>query len=375
MYKIALNMIVKNETKVLPRLLASLKNVVDYYVIVDTGSSDGTQDLIKSIMDDYQIPGEIHNRDWVNFGVNRDQALQLAIGKAEYALIIDADEELINSNFDHLNLDAPCYYITRNYGGLFYQLPYLINIKYKNFLGWKWNGAVHNYLTSALNVDVCNLSKDDIYILSHPNQGAKSHNRSLKEKYLHDAELLLTDLKKNPNDTRAQFYLARSYACAGEIDLAKEAYLKRIQMHGWKEEIVCSYIALIKIYLNENQLKEALTISETAKKLNPLRIKEIYYPIISYYYDNADYISAYELANPLMFKSANDLQTCLFVEQDIENYLFKDKSSMICHHLGKYYEMFLICNSLLLEIPFSELPRVRNNMNYALSNMFNIFAT
>ena len=36
-------MIVKNEVKVLPRLFGSLKDYIDYYVIVDTGSTDETK--------------------------------------------------------------------------------------------------------------------------------------------------------------------------------------------------------------------------------------------------------------------------------------------------------------------------------------------
>lgn len=66
-------MIVKNETTVLPRLFKSLHRYVDYYAIVDTGSNDGTLDLIKIEMEKYGIEGEVHHREWVNFGHNRQQ--------------------------------------------------------------------------------------------------------------------------------------------------------------------------------------------------------------------------------------------------------------------------------------------------------------
>lgn len=46
--RICLNMIVKNETPVLGRLFASVKDIISYYVIVDTGSTDGTPDFIKN---------------------------------------------------------------------------------------------------------------------------------------------------------------------------------------------------------------------------------------------------------------------------------------------------------------------------------------
>ena len=91
-------MIVKNESKTLPVLFSTVREIIDYYVIVDTGSDDGTPEVIKKIMDEYGIKGEVHHEKWVNFGVNREQALQKAVGKADYAFIIDADEELNYTN-------------------------------------------------------------------------------------------------------------------------------------------------------------------------------------------------------------------------------------------------------------------------------------
>ena len=66
---ICLNMIVKDEIKNIRRLFKSLYKVVDYYVIHDTGSTDGTQRLIKEVMGGYDISGEIIEEEWVNFGV------------------------------------------------------------------------------------------------------------------------------------------------------------------------------------------------------------------------------------------------------------------------------------------------------------------
>ena len=89
---ICLNMIVKNEAHVIERCLASVRPWIDSWVIVDTGSTDGTQELIRKTLDD--IPGEVVERLWVNFSVNRTEALHLAGTRADYVLIIDADEVL-----------------------------------------------------------------------------------------------------------------------------------------------------------------------------------------------------------------------------------------------------------------------------------------
>src|ERR1700680_162948 len=76
--RVCLNMIVKNESKIIKRCLTSVLPIIDYWVIVDTGSTDGTQNIIKDFMKEKGIPGELHERPWVNFAHNRNQALELA---------------------------------------------------------------------------------------------------------------------------------------------------------------------------------------------------------------------------------------------------------------------------------------------------------
>ena len=50
--KICLNMIVKNESKIITRLLDSLLKIIDHYVIVDTGSTDNTIEVISNYFKD-----------------------------------------------------------------------------------------------------------------------------------------------------------------------------------------------------------------------------------------------------------------------------------------------------------------------------------
>ena len=87
-------MIVKNESKTIQRCIESVERFIDYWVIVDTGSSDGTQEIIQNLMKEKGIPGELHEREWVDYSTNRNQSLELAKGKADYRLIIDADDVL-----------------------------------------------------------------------------------------------------------------------------------------------------------------------------------------------------------------------------------------------------------------------------------------
>ncbi|MBB5164332.1 hypothetical protein [Mycobacterium sp. AZCC_0083] len=54
-------MIVRNEAHIIQEVLGSVAPHVASWVIVDTGSDDGTQDVIRSQMADLGIPGELTN--------------------------------------------------------------------------------------------------------------------------------------------------------------------------------------------------------------------------------------------------------------------------------------------------------------------------
>jgi glycosyltransferase involved in cell wall biosynthesis len=66
---VCLVMIVKNESEVIRRCIESVKDYIDYWVICDTGSTDDTKKIIQETMDEFGIKGELHDREWVDYGV------------------------------------------------------------------------------------------------------------------------------------------------------------------------------------------------------------------------------------------------------------------------------------------------------------------
>ena len=93
---VTLCMIVKDEAHVIERCLSSVLPMIDYWVIVDTGSTDGTQQKIKDFFDRNGIKGELHQSTWTDFGTNRSEALAYAQKTGhDYSLMIDADEILV----------------------------------------------------------------------------------------------------------------------------------------------------------------------------------------------------------------------------------------------------------------------------------------
>ena len=78
--RLCLNMIVRNEIANLARCLGALADHVDCWVICDTGSTDGTQDFIKSFFAARKKPGELHSLPFQHFEQARNAALDCAYG-------------------------------------------------------------------------------------------------------------------------------------------------------------------------------------------------------------------------------------------------------------------------------------------------------
>src|SRR6201993_4997031 len=137
---ICLNMIVRNEAHIIRETLESVAPYITSWVIVDTGSDDGTQDLIRNHMARLGIPGELYERPWRNFGHNRSEALDLAQGHGDYIWVIDADDIVVGT-IDFGALSADLYELRqRSPSGTFWR-PLL----FRDGLRVRYEGVVHEY--------------------------------------------------------------------------------------------------------------------------------------------------------------------------------------------------------------------------------------
>ena len=103
--KFCFNTMVNNEAHVIERMLNSVYPYIDYYVIQDNGSTDGTPDIIRNFFKEKGIDGFVYEIDWwKGHGINRDHTLQTALSAdhgCDWILRVDADEQLnVDENFD-----------------------------------------------------------------------------------------------------------------------------------------------------------------------------------------------------------------------------------------------------------------------------------
>lgn len=324
---VCLNMIVKNESKVIRRCLASVKDTIDYWVIVDTGSTDGTQEIIKEFMKD--IPGELHEQPWVNFGHNRNAALQLAKKKGDYSLFIDADETLEGS-FDRKSLEKDVYIaLVRTLCDplTVYQRALLIN----NSKDWSWQGVIHEKLV--------NPKEATFEVLQNVALSAEARDghRSLDpEKYLKDAKILEKALIDDPYNAEYLFYLAQSYYNAKELKLALKTYEKRAKMEGWDQH---TFWAKYQIPLLQEKLEmdPQLIIKNycEAFQYRPTRAEPICC-LAQYFYTQKNYLLGYLLAQfGMKIPPPNDF---VYVEQWMYSYGLLAVLANCAFELGKYDE-------------------------------------
>ena len=231
MVSICLNMIVKNESHIIEETLAMLSKYIDYWVITDTGSSDNTMKIIQEFFQKTNIPGELHEDKWEDFGTNRTKSLERAYNKCDYIWVFDADDLIVGEpKFPEIvDPNTDCYHVT--FGKDFtYDRPQIL----KSDLKWVYKCVLHEY--------VCCLSKSNIsrnflggdYYIDSRRLGNRSQD---PKKYLNDAEILIKNIEKDSeHKLRYMYYIAQSYKDYGDLESAIEWYQKRVSENGWIEE-------------------------------------------------------------------------------------------------------------------------------------------
>lgn len=334
---ICLNMIVKDENTIITRCLESVKPFINYWVIVDTGSTDGTQETIRQYMKD--IRGELHESPWVNFSHNRNEALELAKGKADYILFIDADEFLeYEHSFQIPELDKDFYFIQTSLEGTLYNRAQLI----KNDSNWHWKGILHEALENPE-------ARTVGYLKGVINKATHDGNRSKNpKKYHEDALLLEKALQDDPENARYTFYLAQSYRDAGELEKALEAYKKRAAMQGWNQEVFWSLlqIGLLKEALNFPS-EEVIASYREAFLFRPTR-KEPLYRLALHHRNKSDFQASLKAAS--LGLTLDESPDHLFVEKWIDDYGLLMEYSIAAYWTGHYLESFL-SSKLMLSKP------------------------
>jgi glycosyltransferase involved in cell wall biosynthesis len=322
---ICLNMIVKNESKNMRRLFTSLKGFIDDYVIMDTGSTDNTRDVIKEVGEEFGIPGHIGQSTFKNFGFNRTESLKLAQekSKSDYILLLDADMVLkIENGFSKKTLwrGDVINIFQKNNSIEWYNMRI-----FKRTLKVTCVGVTHEYYDIGTpNTKSISLA-DGIYIQDIGDGGAKD------DKYERDIRLLKKGIEDEPNNARYHFYLAQTLKDCNKKEEAIDYYKKRIDFGGWDEEVWYSHYQLVGIYLHLNNPDQAEYWANKGYSYRPKR-SEALYTLCKYFREKGNHKKSYHYYSlgKLLERPKTD---GLFVEHKVYQYLFDVEYSIIHYYL------------------------------------------
>ena len=330
---ICLNMIVRNESRIIKRLLQSVLPIIDTYVICDTGSTDDTPNIIKSFFDENLISGQVITEPFKNFGYNRTFALKAAHGKATYALLLDADMIFkVESSFDKQALKCSAYQIIQKGGNLSYHNTRLIRLD----IDAKCLGPTHEYYD--LPHGSHNDKLDSLWIDDIGDGGSKG------DKFERDIRLLKQGIEEEPANGRYYFYLANSYFNCGRINECIPYYEKRIELGGWSEEIFYSHLNLGHAYMKAGNPEKALFIWMNGYNTHPVRSETIY-EICKYYREKGK--NKIAMAFCMLGKNIpypkNDT---LFIHTDVYETGFDYELSILGYY-NNYQDMHKVCCRLM----------------------------
>ncbi len=265
--KISLGMIVKDEEEILEKTLEAVKLIVDEFCIVDTGSTDKTHDIIKKYQENIiTIPFE-------DFVITKNKALEHCHG--DYVLWMDADEILYKGHSKLLEwaskgVDAVNCKITEGPADDYTIIDTMYDRirMWKNNGKWKFHGpGVHEVIVG----DVYPI--DDPTILVRHEHLKSTKAVTAKERFTKYIQILTKYLAIHPNDTRAWFYLGRTYMDVNERLMAISAFIKylTIQPNWFKDEKFDAAFNIAKCYREEGEYEKAKSWAETALQMDDRR--------------------------------------------------------------------------------------------------------
>ena len=289
-YKVALSMIVKNESQYIRKCLESVKDMVDEIVIVDTGSTDSTKAICKQYTD------KIYDFKWNdNFSDARNFALSKVSKDMDWILRLDGDEEFPEQSKMSLyntiqNNEADVY---------IFPITNILQIKpfksvlsktarlFRNVERIKYNGIVHEEIDDSVKELGLKISNFNGYLIHY---GYLKNADTLSNKFKFYETLALKEIEKDPNNFKPYYSLAAHYCYLKQYGKALECYNKALALKDnsymiWHDYAVACYFKLLqdnqkkietieKLFLKSQSLMPKNEFNEYRDKLN-LNLKKI----------------------------------------------------------------------------------------------------
>jgi glycosyltransferase involved in cell wall biosynthesis len=278
-------MIVKDSGNDIIKMLETNKQYIDYWTILDTGSTDGTQEKIKNILK--EIPGNLYEEPFIDFSKSRNRALDLAGEKCIWNIMLDDTYTIKNGNELREFLKTKPKKISSIVSVIEDVEKKYTSIRItKSSCKYRYKYRIHEYIV-VKNKEAYYLDDKISHIYDNSSDYMKKRS---KHRNKFDYKILKEDFEKNPKDSRLCFYLAQTCKSLGLIDEAKLYYNKIPKLKGEKSELYHSELTLLKFKLKNDDCTE----EELLKSFNKYgNMQDIVLIIVHYFYKKQEYQKAY----------------------------------------------------------------------------------
>jgi glycosyltransferase involved in cell wall biosynthesis len=386
--KLILTQIMKNESHVANRMLDSIKSIVDGIVVVDTGSTDNSIEVVKKWGETNGVETYVFERPFDNFENSRNhsfgKAREIFLSKNDddtyYNFWLDFDEQMeISTNFNKNKLDKDLYMLNTYIN----QMRYTRNEVCRLDKPFRFYGPVHEYIISDDKTITSGLLEG---LTVRVSMDGGSWKEDISEKYKSHAHSLERYIDKDRKDPRWIFYTAQSYhdsACVKDNREENEERLRRSikyyrervsRKDGYHEEIYYSQyrIGTIMKAMEEPWHK---TLNELLKaySFDPLRGESIK-AIVDYYLTIGDWNNAYLFSSfgKKNFHGANPYpKRLLFVDESLYIWKFLEVHSAACFYTGRkdeakqtYLEMVKISKESPQHFTSADLQKIQQNSQF-----------
>ena len=359
---LGLVMIVKNEAKRIEAVLASYRPYINAWTILDTGSTDGTQDLIKRSLDG--IPGALHEEPFVDFATSRNRALELHGTSTIFSImpngdVLDGGAALVSFLEAHRRDLAGSYRVRISPGHYYHPLVM------RTGFGWRYKWRTHECAVGP------NIGPHIDGVTVFRDRGERT-SEEWRQRWERDVVLLNQDREADPNDPRPYFYLGQTHECLGQYEQALPYFEQRSKMGGYFDEV---YEAKFRIGKMMEKIGRPWTECQQAYleafAHDPRRAEPLY-AISQYWYDrggNGGHAVSRLFAAPAaeMPKPATDL----FLDEDVYTWKAADRASISSFYSGHKDEGRDFAEQAVSFRPGDE--RLRLNRAYFAQSMADLF--